>query len=1637
MEIKDQKFELNINKQEYDWCIGYGSKCCFFKIEAKGSEETVTLLLDSTRNSWLYEKSYSSYTGIYLQDDKNNKLSDSSDFNYNTGYKSIIYDKDTIEVEASTKAVFVEVLRDFEHIEKDSNDTKYKWIGLGENYVSINGEPYVKFANSSESVGNNKSPALYLKEGLNVIELCIDAGETLQDNEKGIYSLSHKIDTCVYLIEWNGKEEAEENRPKPSSNTAIRYIDATRLGDDYANILYSKYPVGEAPQFTIGLPKKTPVSSTKNEEFKQILLGVIPEDPLASWKIVEPALDENRDGIQVGIYHAVTVEDTTEEIVIEVTAEDGTSTRHTIPLIRGESNSKLKNLTVKGIKLLDYDTKTPVTAWNPDKDYYAFELDEGSPAIELIPETDDQNATYKINNGEQINGDADIIDIQVTAEDSVTTTEYYLFRMNTDRTIEAFTIPQSTKDRAKEMLDKGWNKRDEKQKKKETGESRVWSLYKQVATDPDFDLNGICMQDPVERKWNQATDYASAILELIILGENPYNYKDHNYVADLEKCGGGPFANNVWYLLAAKAAGIDEASITSMTNSVKGQLFNSGYDLDINGWNLAVIAPDLTPSEIMYVVKYLKRAQNESGNIAGMFRHSMHPSNTMTQGCTLSGLSAANVNIEKLLSLATTDDGRIVNALSVIQDKYQREDGQFWYSYGYLGDRPEMESFNKDIIIALGDIANGESFYQRYNLDADRAQELLLKAKSLSTADAGDAAKTALASAISALESKLGDATGSGIAYGMGQEYYALQDAMYEVDPSLRKGYWICDETQWDKLNGINDLTETLATEGADSYAKYVAEISQAKADYDALGKDNAEDKSRLQGYVADAALLESAYAQVQEIMTAVQPVIDAINALPGAPSLAIEGQVNAAWASYGALSDQQKKAVTNIAKLQNLRSGIQSIRSVESQIAALPSVDRITLNDLQAVTQAQDAFDRLGSLKAEVPNAGTLTGLLARLQDLQTADDVTKKIAEIGDLTEDNWKEKEQAVQEADAMFKRLTEDQRGLVTGADLLEAAKRFIEDQKLAAADKDVAEVILRVRKLRDGEGDAAGPLTLTEKNDGKPTPEVWTEEWISQVKATRSLIHALTPEKVSQITNLADQEQAEECIRAVEVETTRAMIEALPDPAAVAAYGEEPTEGKAPLEDAQIAAIREAKEAFDALERKDLLNDPALEAKLSELCEKAQTYPYWDEARLQPYVDELTEAYSQCKAQPLDRAALAKAQELTAKHDGLTDGEKAVLQGMSGGEGEGAASVPDMLAFLSEEIARVQKDIEDAAQADQYIEDALSAEVNEANAEAIRADVASIEESLSRMSEAAKSYMNGLEKLRTAKSALEAFDKAAFTGGRPAMREAKASGSAITVKWEAYNGAAGYRLFRRTASGQWGRLADVRGTSYKDESVRTGVTYYYAVKAISGRWPGEVSGQEAVGAKAATLGRPSLKKAVSAGYGSVKLAWGKAAGANGYEVYRAAGKNGEYKKVGETTALSFTDKGLKTGTAYRYKVRGYNTVSQTKAYGGYSAAKSAKPVPSQAKIARAAGARRAVKLTWKKVDGASGYTVYRAASKNGQYKAIKTLKGAKRLTYTDAKRKKDKTYYYKVRAYRTVSGKKVYGPYSAAKGAKAK
>lgn len=106
-----------------------------------------------------------------------------------------------------------------------------------------------------------------------------------------------------------------------------------------------------------------------------------------------------------------------------------------------------------------------------------------------------------------------------------------------------------------------------------------------------------------------------------------------------------------------------------------------------------------------------------------------------------------------------------------------------------------------------------------------------------------------------------------------------------------------------------------------------------------------------------------------------------------------------------------------------------------------------------------------------------------------------------------------------------------------------------------------------------------------------------------------------------------------------------------------------------------------------------------------------------------------------------------------------------------------------------------------------------------------------------------------------------------------------------------------------------------------------------------------------------------------------------------------------------------------------------------AYYGLSKTGSDIITPSKPSVSVSNPNYHTVNLKWKKSIGATGYVIYRAEKKRGSYKKVKTITKGTTLSYKNTKLTTGKTYYYKVRPYRKVSGKTRYGSYSSIKGVK--
>ena len=171
-----------------------------------------------------------------------------------------------------------------------------------------------------------------------------------------------------------------------------------------------------------------------------------------------------------------------------------------------------------------------------------------------------------------------------------------------------------------------------------------------------------------------------------------------------------------------------------------------------------------------------------------------------------------------------------------------------------------------------------------------------------------------------------------------------------------------------------------------------------------------------------------------------------------------------------------------------------------------------------------------------------------------------------------------------------------------------------------------------------------------------------------------------------------------------------------------------------------------------------------------------------------------------------------------------------------------------------------------------------------------------------------------------------------------------------------------------------------------------------------------------------------------GHDDVKFSWSKVSNASGYNVYYKKSTSSSYTHLKRTTGTSVKKAGLTDGVKYYFKVVPYYKSGDTryasikyKTASVYTLKKIGTPTVSKS------GTK--VKVKWKNISGETGYQISRSTKRTGTniVSTYKTTSG----TYKTVKATKNKTYYYKVRAYKTVDGKKIYGPWSSVKSYKRK
>lgn len=262
---------------------------------------------------------------------------------------------------------------------------------------------------------------------------------------------------------------------------------------------------------------------------------------------------------------------------------------------------------------------------------------------------------------------------------------------------------------------------------------------------------------------------------------------------------------------------------------------------------------------------------------------------------------------------------------------------------------------------------------------------------------------------------------------------------------------------------------------------------------------------------------------------------------------------------------------------------------------------------------------------------------------------------------------------------------------------------------------------------------------------------------------------------------------------------------------------------------------------------------------------------------------------------------------------------------------------------------------------------------------------------------------------------------------------KAGGASVTLSWTDISGESGYEIAKSASKDSGYTISKTVGANKENVTVKTAWNkpFYYKVRAfktvdgtkIYGPWSTPVK-------RTRYLAVPARMKVKLSGDKTVSVSWSKVSGASGYNVYYKKASASKYTFLKRTTATSIKKTGLANGTKYKFKVVPYAKVGKKRYETTASKTVSAFILEkvNQPKVKKVS--QNYITVSWNNIAGESGYQIAKSTFATKNFNIIETV--GKSCSKAKISSKRNKTYYYKVRAYKYIDGNRVYGSWSEAK-----
>jgi hypothetical protein len=154
---------------------------------------------------------------------------------------------------------------------------------------------------------------------------------------------------------------------------------------------------------------------------------------------------------------------------------------------------------------------------------------------------------------------------------------------------------------------------------------------------------------------------------------------------------------------------------------------------------------------------------------------------------------------------------------------------------------------------------------------------------------------------------------------------------------------------------------------------------------------------------------------------------------------------------------------------------------------------------------------------------------------------------------------------------------------------------------------------------------------------------------------------------------------------------------------------------------------------------------------------------------------------------------------------------------------------------------------------------------------------------------------------------------------------------LSLTWDEVKGAKSYEILRTDVeNGKYEKIATVKDTSYVDEELVTGTTYFYKVRAVRTTKKITAKGKSSeVQSETPILDVPTAPTAGTVSQLSIELKLEATDGADGYYIERSTSESDGFEQVADYTDLEkmdYVDSDLKENTSYYYRVIAYKNLT---------------------------------------------------------------------------------------------------------------